>query len=344
MKEQIIPELSKIFRALHILSPASFSFAGRLITQPDHAVRALPATAAEPTPLISQMQQQLYQYCFTQKFMGQLSEVAANPAPSDLLTQELSAANTSRERWETDWQVHNVLPSGQILAHRYDLTRMLWPGEFITHEGPGVAPRRGGNVSVFFPRESATMMPGFYYAFGETVADQQDDYGLIRFYWNTNPAGATTLTGSVTRELNRFQVPFRFKCANLRSQYVRLDAVVLYVNKRFFRIVAELVTDIYRAAKEYLQAETPLFTKPLAPGLALAEDPGNGESFGMSRSRILAEGIWNAYRQGSQTEPARLEEVENAFKTYGIPFECPYLNPGSIDRYELPDEEPRSTL
>ena len=28
------------------------------------------------------------------------------------------------------------------------------------------------------------MQPGFYYAFGEALADQQDDFGVVRLYWN----------------------------------------------------------------------------------------------------------------------------------------------------------------
>lgn len=339
MREQLITELTAIFRAVSILSPTLFSFAGRPVSQPTLAVQPMPSPYPQPNPLVAQLQQQLYQYCFTQRFTGQLPAEPTVPAQDDNLLQELSAANTSRERWEAGWQIYQVLPSGQVWAHRYGLTRMLWPGEFVTHEGPGVAPRVGASVSVFFARESLTMQPGFYFAFGESVADQQDDTSLVRFYWNIKPSGATNLIRLVTQELNRFQVPFRFKTTSRRANYVRLDAAVLYVNKRFFRIVAELVPDVCREIPEHLQPETPLFTKRLAPGLALAEDPGNGESFGMSRSRIVAEGIWNAYVQGSQAEQARLQEVINAFSRYEIPFERPYLNPRSIDHYELPDHQ-----
>ncbi len=299
----------------------------------------MPGAYPQPNPLISQLEQQLYQHCYTQKFTGKLLAESTVPAQDDTLLQELSEANSTRERWEGGWQIYQVLPAGQYLAYRYGLTRMFWPGEFITRDGPGGAPRVGTNISAFFPRESRTMQPGFYYAFGESVTDQQDDYGLLRFYWNIKPDGAASLIRLVTRDLNRFQVPFRFKCMSYRTYYARLDAAVLYVNKRYFRIVAELVSGIYREVQQYLQPETPLFTKQVRPGLALAEDPGNGESFGTSRSRIFAEGIWNAYAQGSQAEQARLQEVANTFGKYGISFERPYLNPGSVDRYAFPDDQ-----
>src|SRR5436305_14389954 len=60
-------------------------------------------------------------------------------------------------------------------------------------------------------------------------------------------------------------------------------------------LIVELLVDVYQAVKDNLKPETPLFTKRLAAGLGFAEDPGNGESFGMSRCRIVAEGLWSAY-------------------------------------------------
>jgi len=94
--------------------------------------------------------------------------------------------------------------------------------------------------------------------------------------------------------------------------------------------------DVHSKIQDGLKSETPLFTKRIAPGFALAEDPGNGESFGMHRCRIVAEAIWQAYSEGSQTEEARLEEVTKRFVSYGLTLDRPYLNPRSDDQYDLP--------
>jgi hypothetical protein len=45
---------------------------------------------------------------------------------------------------------------------------------------------------------------------------------------------------------------------------------------------------------------TPVFTKFLAPGLGLAEDPGQGDSFGQHRCRLLADAMILAYEQGKK--------------------------------------------
>jgi hypothetical protein len=71
----------------------------------------------------------------------------------------------------------------------------------------------------------------------------------------------------------------------------------------------------------------------------LAEDPGNMESFGTNRCRILAEAIWLAFTQGAQTERERLRVVRNQFEQYGLSLDQPWLNPGSVDRYTFPTME-----
>jgi hypothetical protein len=251
------------------------------------------------------------------------------------LTPALSEANATRERWDAGWQVYQVLPSGQVVAHKAGRTRALWPGEFISTDGPGVAPRPGRNLSVFFARETKTMQPGFYFAFGEAEEGGPDNFSLVRFYWNVRAEGAAPLVRAATRGLNRFQVPFRLKCLTNSAFYTRHDAAVLYVDKRFYRVTARVVANVYDEVSRHLRREAPLFAKPLAEGLALAEEPYTGESFGMQRCRVLAEGILSAHARGLREDAARLEEVERHFAAYGLTLEAPYLNPRSVDQYDF---------
>jgi hypothetical protein len=79
----------------------------------------------------------------------------------------------------------------------------------------------------------------------------------------------------------------------------------------------------------------PLFTLRLAPGLAFAEDPGTQESFGMCRSRILAQGIWQAHVQGIRGTAERLKVVEQQFQSQGVSLARPWLNPGSADEFQF---------
>ena len=339
MREQLTAQLTKIVRAVEVRSDDSFNFAGRHFSlaaqMPGHMQHAHGFARAEANPLVALLEQALYQHCYCRTFDGGLRDEQPLNVQGIDLTPALSEANSTRERWDAGWQVYQILPSGQILAHKDGRTRALWPGEFLSTDAPGMALRPGMNLSVFFMRETRTMQPGFYFAFGEAQAGELDNFSLARLYWNVRAEGAVTLMRTVTRGLNRFQVPFRLKSLTNSAFYTRNDAAVLYVDKRFFRVTARVLADIYEEVSQHLRPDAPLFTKPLADGLALAEEPYTGESFGMQRCRILAEGILSAHARGARDEAARLEEVERHFAAYGLKLEAPYLNPRSIDQYEF---------
>ncbi len=337
IEESLTKELMQIFRVISIQSPTSFTIAGKNFSLSGQAVQLQKESPPSQIQLTTLLQQQLYHYCYCQKFKSILVDIEANLTPEDnFFVQSLSKANQGIERWEAGWQINKIEPSGQIFAHKSGLTRMLWPGEYISDVGPGMIPKEGMSIRIFCAKESFTLQPGFYFVFSETLADQQDDYSVVRFYWNIGDAGVSRLISLITVDLNRFQVPFKFKCLNNRAQYNRLDPAVLYISKRYYRITVELLLNLYSQIEDYLEKDTPLFTKQLAFGLGFAEDPGQGESFGMNRCRMIAEGIWNAYSQGSQTEHSRIEALSKLFLHYGISLEHPYLNAGSHFEYEFP--------
>src|SRR5207249_7080323 len=155
------------------------------------------------------------------------------------LADELSRANDTQDQWDREWQIRGVLPTGQIVAGQGEQTRLLWPGEYVTDDGPGIPPRVGAVIHLFSPRESRTMQAGFYFAFGGvgTLGGTR----WVRFYWNVEPHGAARLTSVVTSILNRFDVPFRLKCLSNKSLYHRTDATVIFVPKKFFAIAIPLM-------------------------------------------------------------------------------------------------------
>ena len=337
MREQLTAQLRKIARAFEVRSPDSFTFAGRVfsLAQAGAAGHAHGFAGQQANPLAKLLEQMLYQHCYCRTFDGALRDDAQEPFQGIDLTPALSEANASRERWDSGWQVQQVLPSGQVLAQKAGRQRALWAGEFLSTDAPGHAPRPGTNISVFFMRETTTMQPGFYFAFGEAQPGELDTFSLARFYWNLRPEGAAPLVGAVTRGLNRFQVPFRIKCLTNSAFYRRNDSAVLYVEKRFYPVTARVLAVVYEEASRHLRPDTPLFARRLADGLALAEEPYTGESFGMQRCRVLAEGLLSAHARALRDD-ARLEEVGRTFEAYGFSLDAPHLNPRSVDVYEFP--------
>jgi hypothetical protein len=273
----------------------------------------------------NRLQHWLYQHCFCKSLAA--SPVASDASGGNLLAQ-LSAANTGQDSWDGGWEIASVDGAGRVTARRHESVRHFWPGEFLTEEGPELPPRAGMHLRAFFPRESSTMQPGFYFAFGNSPEEDFDPHCMVRFYWAVKAGGAVLLTGEITAALNRLRVPFRFKTGIESYSYGRLDAAVLYVHKRFYQIVARLVTPVYQRVRGALLSGTPIFTKPLDVGLGLAEEPGTGESFGMQRCRLLAEAILVA-------EELSVDAVIRRLEIAGVRADCPYLSPGSADQYDF---------
>jgi hypothetical protein len=331
MQQDLKAELLTIVQAVAFPSPGSVTLAGRAMPNP--APGGMPGLAAPGNPLVSQLLHLLYDGCYCRRFGTPLPQWTNPPAPNPAFLEALSAANTGREHWDAGWQIQQSYQSGQIAAVKGAMTRLVWPGEFHSHGAPGVAPQPGTQISLFAPRESRTSQPGFYYAFGEALADQQDDFGILRFYWNVTADGAAALIRNLTQALNRFAIPFRFKCLQLPELFDRTDAAVLYIAKRHYRVAASILPDVHRAIRPSLEPATPLFAKTLADGLGFAEDPKTGESFGMSRCRLVAEAVCRAHEQGAHSAEARLERVIAAFAAARLSLDAPYLNAGSTDRY-----------
>jgi hypothetical protein len=318
------PELKSILLAARVLSPESFSFGGR-------------ETSTRPDTLIASVAECLYKQCYGVKWQGHLVEREEGSEDSGDLTLPLHEANAGSDRHDVGWTIEEILDTGEVVASKNGIARSFLPGQFLTHLGPGLSPREGEQITVSWAAESIDLQPEFYWFFGETVSPWPENENLLRFYWNIDhPTGAPALTRCLTSELNRFQVPFQFKCVKDSASLYRLDTAVLYVNRNYSTIVLRLVARVQTAVCQYLGQDVPLFTKRLASGLAIAEDPGDGISFGMNRCRIVAEALLAMHQEGLEAEDQRLDRLTREFGNRGLNLDLPYLNPGSADRYELP--------
>lgn len=368
MDDAQLAALRRIFAGLNIFAPGGFSLGGQVYQAPPAAnvqpgygagygaAQGMPLASPTPPPLVALLAQALYVQAYAHPFGAAqhatpaLAEHAVPPhgAPRDGFTAPglpaagdllpaLSAANAGRARWDSGWRIVQAMP-GQITAQKQGALRAVAPGEFIGEDGPGAPPRPGASITLYAPRESSTLQPGFYFAFGEAPADPTDQADLVRYYFNVSATTASTVVQALTATLNRWRTPFRLKCLSHASLYPRLDSAVLYVAQRHWRIAADLLAELYQGEAglgAHLDAETPLFARRLARGLAFAEDPGSGESFGGFCCRLLAEAVWQAYLAGEQGVSARLAAAEKQFSAYGMDWQRPYLRPGSKGEYEF---------
>ena len=122
----------------------------------------------------------------------------------------------------------------------------LWPGQYVVQSGGG-PPQPGQPILAYFPRESATLQPGFFFVFSDAAVAWDEPFSMMRFYWNVTAEGAPELLARLTGRLNRFQIPFRFKTLTLPEGYDRYDSAVLFISRRWFQAAAEVAAETHAA-------------------------------------------------------------------------------------------------
>jgi hypothetical protein len=323
--------VASALEATVIHSATAYSWFGkRMDDLPAETERAMtPATARKY--LLHTLQSQLYSdfYCPGAATPARDAPRGAPPPRFTPFVQALSAANAGHGSREPGWLVRAV-EDGQVVVER-DGLRVWVRREEVSAPKGGLVP--GAALRVRLPKELLNLFPGFYMVLGDEGLSPDADQQLVRFYWNLSTEGAARLVRAATARLNRARLPFRLKVVNEPERYTRCDAGVLYVRRADYSTVARLVQAIYREVVGQLKPATPAFTKPLAPGLGLAEDPGRGESFGTHRCKLLADAIIRAHELDRQSVDDRLALVTARFAEAGISLEAPFLDPGSADVY-----------
>ena len=285
----------------------------------------------------------------TRLYTSFYSKGAATPVPAhdprlagqvdgSPFVEQLRRANRGPGYWADGWKVISVDKETAIIESG---------GRFFTAQanecraasGASLAP--GAEAAVHFPNERRSISPGFYMTVHRGLRVREEL--IVRVYWNTTPEGAVILTREITSALGQGDLRFHFKTATSLESYARCDSSVLYFSGSDYLAVRALLEQIYPRVADGLQPATPAFTKRLAPGIGLAEDPGEKLSFGEHRCNILAEGLLSAHEQGKKSLADRMTIVRTRFAEAEIDLEAPFLNPGSADRYTF-DFRPRVSL
>lgn len=282
--------------------------------------------------VLTGLQDQLYTnfYCRAVASPSSAGEIeAGSNTGSARFVERLSGANGGAGFVEPGWEVRHIERT-TLTVSRNGLALTVRAAALLP---PDVPPSPGLMASLRLPKEFISRLPGFYLAMGNRRLDDDAWKALIRLYWNVTPDGAVDLMRLATCELNTRRVPFQFKVHTNLARGVRSDGAVLYLHKPDYAEVCGVLEGICRTIAPNLRAAVPALTKRLAPGVGLAEDPGNGLSFGEHRCRLLAEGLLRAHELGKTSDVDRLHVVEALFADERISLETPYLNPGSADAY-----------
>jgi hypothetical protein len=319
-------------QATVIHSPSVFSWFGKRPRPiPQRVRRVLPPTVLR-SYLVATLQEQLYTHFYCRGYAAPLRWEAREPdsaAMTTPLVAKLSAANCGNGFWSAGWVVRRV-EDGAIVAAQSGLELRVGPADFRTAAGPAAV---GMPVLLRYPKELAEISPGFHVAASDAELAPEDWQRLLRLYWNVTAEGAVRLMQRLTEALNRAELPFRFKVLKDVARFTRCDAAVLYIRQDDYQAVRDTIEAVHASLTDHLRRETPVFTKPLAPGLGLAEEPRQAGSFGQSRCLLMAEGMVRAYEAGCRSVDQRVSFIQRCFAEEQIDWQQPHLNPGSIDAY-----------
>lgn len=321
--------LAKMMDALVIDSDYSFRLA-------DEQFSVTPSSTASDTPLIRNMQFVLYRACYCHPFGLPVPKVE-NPPSAEHLLQELTSIHNGLSTWDRGWSLYGAGTDGRVYLQKGERQRIALPGEFITAT-PGASLQTGMQVSLWMERSSAMYQPGFFHFFGDIPTDSWDDFDLFRFYFHTIPHGVSHLIRNLSRSLSRYRIPYMMKTLVQPESYIRADATVLYIARRYHQIVLRILQNLSDADRQALRPEIPLFTSMLSSGIGFADDPGRNESFGMHRCRLVAEAIYTCALEGRQDTASRMEATERIFTQNGLTLDRPHLGAGKSEIF-IPEQK-----
>ncbi|RUT10213.1 hypothetical protein DSM106972_007080 [Dulcicalothrix desertica PCC 7102] len=245
--------------------------------------------------------------------------------------KRLHTSNSGEGYFEPGWLVLCQESDGSLAVKRGGLTLHIDRQQHLQLSEQ--CANIGDLVSIRMPRN--LVQNGFYVAVSNAGANTYPQ--TVRIYFNLSPEGAVIVMESLTRQLNETKIPFTFKVLYDPSDYKRYDSGVLYFERGDYKTVLQVLKNIYIENQFHFRKDIPLFTKLLAPGLSIAEEPNSkfadSESFGTNRCQIIANALLEARQQGNESIDYRMNCIHKHFFLLGIDLQRPYLNANSQDIY-----------
>ena len=249
---------------------------------------------------------------------------------------QLSISNKSHGYFDENWKIDSINKDKMLVSGSMGKFYISFKNDNEKYISEYKRPKIGQDIKIHTSKEMFNISPGFYMVNGDKSIDK--DAQILRFYWNIKPDGAIKLIHNITTILNKINLPFKLKIVNDPARFTRCDSAVLYVEKKNYFLILPTLQKIHNKIYFYMKDLTPSFTKKIAKGLAIAEDPGisTNESFGTNRCRILAEGLVKIFEANNLESSEQINIIINCFKENNINLEKPYLkNYTSTDFYKI---------
>jgi hypothetical protein len=240
------------------------------------------------------------------------------------IAAQVRAAHAATGRFDERWQAQSVAPGGHVVAAGPDGAALdVGPMDYVNLTRPGAPVRSGDSLAIAFRRDSIDEAGAWWMTWRGSPSP------LVRIYWNAGPDVVARLVRGVTSVLEDAGAEYMMKCPTLPALFARADGIVLYLAAGGWPVVRGALRDVHAGLASRLRPDVPPLTLRLGAGVAAAEDPEDGRSFGQSRSDAVAAGALQIIEEGLAEHEDRLACLTDALAASGIDPERPYLRPGS---------------
>jgi hypothetical protein len=141
----------------------------------------------------------------------------------------------------------------------------------------------------------------------------------IRIYLSLRTEALATATTEITSTLIDTDEPWLLKIALDPAALRRADAAVLYLPPDSVNRLSDELWRLLRRIRPMLRSSTAPLTYQIAPGVATAEEPGDGQSFGEHRCALIARALNRAAASW-----APLTAIAEAFLDAGVDPAAPH--------------------
>ena len=259
------------------------------------AIDAPLLSGSEHAALLSSLAAALYSRWFAGWWPPTSADGTAEEAPG--VIDAVRAAHSATERFETNWIARAVDAHGGVVATRAGEELHLYPPDYVNTTRLAAPVRVGDALAVTKRRDTHEPQDGWWLTWGRAGAAPETS--MLRVYWNSSVDGVTAIVKAITAVLEDLNLPYTMKCPSEPALFGRRDALVLYLAPDAWSAAKEGLRRACEQTASCVRPETPPLTLRLAPGVALAEDPGDGTSFGQSRASAVAEGVLEVITTGT---------------------------------------------
>lgn len=224
--------------------------------------------------------------------------------------RSLELANPGLGYYDWAWTLEEILEDGWVGVVKEGL-HLQMPG---THVYPPDAREMGAEVAIAMPKNLLT--GDRYIAVGDRGRPQNSP--IVNFYFHIPAATATLLLTQLAQGLNQAELLFELALLLDEAAYPRRDAAILRIDRSAYAASEAVLRSVYLELEKTAIAPTPLGTKPIAPGVAVAEVATLEQNFGAVFWGAVAKGLARSWGDQAELADQRWQSMRTELAAVGI--------------------------